>query len=64
MRLEEDMDNILDEITKLLDNEIPINRDSLRNNVINLGKVAQYCEDLYIGSKEADKLHLLNETKG
>ena len=63
MRLEEDMD-ILDEITKLLGNEIPINRDSLRNNVINLEKVAQYCEDLYIGSKEADKLHLLNETKG
>jgi abl interactor 2 len=64
MRLDEDMDNIYDEITKLLDNEIPINRDSLRNNVINLEKVAQYCEDLYIGSKETDKLHLLNETKG
>ena len=64
MRLEEDMDNILEEITKLLNNEIPSNRDSLRNNVINLEKVAQYCEDLYIGSKEPDKLHLLNETRG
>ena len=64
MKLDEDMDSFMIEIAKLLDNEIPKHRQNLRDNVINLEQVAQYCEDIYVNSRDADKQHLLNETKG
>jgi hypothetical protein len=50
--------------TNLIEKEIPDQTKNLSDNVVNLEKVAQYCEDIYVNSKEANKNHLLNETKG
>lgn len=63
MRLESDMNTNIDHYTHLLDTEIPLQRRSLKDNVKNLEKVAQYCEDVYVDSKDLDKINLLNETK-
>ncbi len=55
-----------DQFSNILAIDIPTHRKNLRDNVINLEKVAQYCEDIYVNynSKDTDKMHLLNETKG
>ena len=55
---------IFDNVTHLIEKEIPAQGVSLSDNVTNLEKVAQYCEDIYVNSKEPNKTHLLNETKG
>lgn len=53
-----------EQISALVDKQIPEQAKSLADNATNLEKVAQYCEDIYVNSKDADKQHLLNETKG
>ena len=53
-----------DKIRSTLDAEIPSQTKSLVDNALNLEKVSQYCEDIYVNSKDSDKQHLLNETKG
>jgi hypothetical protein len=55
---------IFDNVTNLIEKEIPAQGVNLSDNVTNLEKVAQYCEDIYVNSKEQNKTHLLNETKG
>jgi hypothetical protein len=55
---------IFDNVTNLIEKEIPAQGGNLSDNVTNLEKVAQYCEDIYVNSKEQNKTHLLNETKG
>lgn len=52
-----------EQISNLLEKQIPEQAKSLADNATNLEKVAQYCEDIYVNSKESDKQHLLNETK-
>lgn len=63
MQLQGDIANNLEQITHLINKEIPEQSRNLADNVTNLEKVAQYCEDIYVNSKEAEKQHLLNETK-
>ena len=64
MQLQGDLNGVFANISTLIESEIPAHRANLSDNVNNLEKVAQYCEDIYVDSKEPDKLHLLNETKG
>ena len=59
-----DILSVFDNVSNLVDKEIPQQSGNLADNVTNLEKVAQYCEDIYVNSKEQDKQHLLNETKG
>lgn len=60
----EDILTIFDNVTNLVEKEIPEQGVNLSDNVQNLEKVAQYCEDIYVNSKDQNKTHLLNETKG
>jgi abl interactor 2 len=53
-----------DRIRATLDSELPSQTKSLIENALNLEKVSQYCEDIYVNSRDSDKQHLLNETKG
>lgn len=53
-----------DKIHTALDTELPNQTKSLSENAINLERVAQYCEDIYVNSRDSDKQHLLGETKG
>jgi hypothetical protein len=53
-----------DKIRATLDAELPSQTKSLIENALNLEKVSQYCEDIYVNSRDSDKQHLLNETKG
>ncbi len=55
---------IFDNVTNLIEKDIPDQGIKLSDNVTNLEKVAQYCEDIYVNSKEANKTYLLDETKG
>lgn len=55
---------VFDNVTNLVENEIPKQGVDLAENVRNLENVAQYCEDIYVNSKDQNKTHLLNETKG
>lgn len=55
---------IFDNVTNLVEKEIPQQGVNLADNVTNLEKVAQYCEDIYVNSRDQNKTHLLNETKG
>lgn len=64
MQLQGDIMTNFDNITNLIEKEIPQQSKSLSDNVINLEKVAQYCEDIYVNSKESNKQFFLNETKG
>ena len=59
-----DLMPIFDNVTNLVEKEIPKQGVNLADNVTNLEKVAQYCEDIYVNSKDQNKTHLLNETKG
>lgn len=52
-----------EQINNLIEKQIPEQAKNLSDNANNLEKVAQYCEDIYVNSKESDKQHLLNETK-
>lgn len=63
MQLHGDLNVNFDQIKTIVDCEIQENSKNLIDNVSNLEKVAQYCEDIYVNSKDADKQHLLNETR-
>lgn len=63
MQLQGDLNLNFDQIKTIVDSEIQDNSKKLSDNVSNLEKVAQYCEDIYVNSKDADKQHLLNETR-
>lgn len=56
--------SIFEEMNKNLHTDIPNQSKQLSENVINLEKVAQYCEDIYVNAKEPNKQNYLNETKG
>lgn len=64
MQLQGDVSGAFSQIGNLIEAEIPQQRTQLSDNVENLEKVAQYCEDIYTSAKDVDKQHLLNETKG
>jgi hypothetical protein len=51
-------------ITNIIENDLPEQLKNLSDNAANLERVAQYCEDIYVDSKEVNKQKLLNETKG
>jgi hypothetical protein len=63
MQLHSDISSMFEQTQSLIDKELPDQSKNLSDNVINLQKVAHYCEDIYVNSKEPDKQHLLNETK-
>lgn len=63
MQLQGELSVNFDQINALVEKQIPEQAKNLADNVTNLEKVAQYCEDIYVNSKEGDKQHLLNETK-
>lgn len=63
MQLVGDLKTAFDQITTLIEKELPERGKDLSDNVTNLEKVAQYCEDIYVNSKEGDKQHLLNGTR-
>ena len=56
--------NVFDNISNIVEKEIPLQGKNLADNTTNLEKVAQYCEDIYVNSKDQNKTHLLKETKG
>ena len=58
-----DISNAFSHSSELIEKTIPEQSQHLADNVENLEKVAQYCEDIYVQSKETQKQHLLNETK-
>lgn len=64
MHLQQEITNALVQSSNLIEKEIPDQTQNLSNNVKNLKTVAEYCEDQYVNSKEANKVHLLNETRG
>ena len=64
MQLKADMAATFDNVTSIIEKEIPEQAKELLKNATNLETVAQYCEDIYVNSKEPDKQHILNETKG
>jgi len=51
-------------ISNILEIDLPEQLKNLSDKAENLERVAQYCEDIYVDSKEMDKQKLLNETKG
>jgi hypothetical protein len=53
-----------DIISNLLNNDLNQQLKNLTDNAQNLERVAQYCEDIYVDSNEADKSKYLKETKG
>lgn len=55
---------VFDNISNIVEKEIPMQGKNLADNTMNLEKVAQYCEDIYVNSKDQNKTHLLKETKG
>ena len=61
---EEQLSASFDKIRVTLDTELPEHTRSLVDNALNLEKVSQYCEDIYVNAREPDKQHLLAETKG
>jgi hypothetical protein len=63
MQLQPNINNMFEQSQSLIEKELPEQSKNLSDNVINLQKVAHYCEDIYVNSKEPDKQHLLNETK-
>jgi hypothetical protein len=63
MQIIADLNNLFDQVKSVIEAEIPTNSQSLMENVNNLEKVAQYCEDIYVNSKENNKQAYLNETK-
>jgi abl interactor 2 len=64
MHLQQEISNALVQSSNLIEKEIPDQTQNLSNNVKNLKTVAEYCEDQYVNSKESNKVHLLNETRG
>lgn len=64
MQLQGDILSNFDNIANLIEKDIPQQGKNLSDNVVNLEKVAQYCEDIYVNSKETNKQYFLNETKG
>lgn len=64
MQLQGEVLENFNSILNLIEKEIPLQGKNLSDNVVNLEKVAQYCEDIYVNSKEANKQYFLNETKG
>ena len=50
-------------IQHIASTDLPQQIRNLSDNADNLEKVAQYCEDIYVNSKEFDKGSLYNETK-
>ncbi|CAF0970828.1 unnamed protein product [Brachionus calyciflorus] len=63
MQLQGDLNSNFEHIKTILDKDLQENSKQLSDNVLNLERVAQYCEDIYVNSKEGDKQHLLNETR-
>jgi len=57
------INDLFGQVTSIVNKELPEQGKNLLDNVVNLEKVAQYCEDIYVNSKEPNKTHLLNETK-
>ena len=51
-------------VSSVLISELPEQLKNLSDNAKNLERVAQYCEDIYVDSKDADKRKFFNETKG
>ena len=64
MQLQGNIAAALDNVSQIIGSDIPEQAKNLSDNAMNLEKVAQYCEDIYVNSRDADKQHLLNETKG
>jgi hypothetical protein len=56
--------NVFEEMNQSLHTDIPTQSKQLSENVLNLEKVAQYCEDIYVNAKESNKQSYLAETKG
>lgn len=63
MQLQVNVKDLFDQVADILTKDIPEQEKNLMDNVINLEKVAQYCEDIYVNSKDQNKSHLLNETR-
>ena len=63
MQLQVNVKDLFDQVSDILNKDIPDQEKNLMDNVINLEKVAQYCEDIYVNSKDQNKSHLLNETR-
>ena len=64
MQLKTDIMATFENVTNIIEKQIPDQAKELSKNANNLETVAQYCEDIYVNSKEPDKQHILNETKG
>ena len=56
--------NKYDIISSIINVDLPEQLKNLTDNAENLERVAQYCEDIYVNSKDLDKRPFLNETKG
>jgi abl interactor 2 len=64
MQLTLNMENqYIQQYSHLLDVEIPNQRDRLKATVNDLEQVAQFREDVYIQSNDANKTGILNQTK-
>ena len=63
MHLQVNVNDLFDQVANIVNKDLPDQEKNLIDNVVNLEKVAQYCEDIYVNSKDANKTHLLNETK-
>jgi hypothetical protein len=51
------------DLAYILKNELPSLKGNLSDNILNLAKVADFCEDNYLNSSHHDKSRVYEETK-